>query len=126
VAAARSDKILALGIDVERFEPLTAEVVPLVCSQAERRSWFTDASRGTGVWGKAIFSAKESFFKAYFPSARAMLGFHDVEIELWPGHGAFVARLASEQLPPFFGRRQATGRFALRNGRIWTAVALVA
>jgi 4'-phosphopantetheinyl transferase EntD len=125
VAAARNDKILALGIDVERFEPLGAELLPLVCSEAERRSLRAHSPDGTDVWGKAIFSAKESFYKAYFPATRAVLGFDDVEIELRPGHGAFVARLLSEQLPPLFGRRQAIGRFALRDGRIWTALALV-
>jgi 4'-phosphopantetheinyl transferase EntD len=124
-AVARSDKILALGIDVERFEPLSADLLPLVCSEAERRRWRAHAPYGADVWGKAVFSAKESFYKAYFPAVRAILEFHDVDIELRPEQGLFVARLVSEALPAFFGRRQATGRFALRDGRIWTAVALV-
>jgi 4'-phosphopantetheinyl transferase EntD len=124
-AVARSDEILALGIDVETFVPLGAEIVPLVCTEAERRGWRAHPPYSADVWGKAVFSAKESFYKAYFPATGIVLGFHDVEVDVWPQQGVFVARLVNEALPPLFGRREAAGRFALRDGRIWTAVALV-
>jgi 4'-phosphopantetheinyl transferase EntD len=125
VAVARRADVLSVGIDVEGYAPLSTELVPLICSEAEYRRLRDRPGHSPGIWAKAIFSAKESFYKAYFPETRTLLDFDDVEVELLPEQGAFVASLAKDELPALFGRRQAHGRVAFRDGRIWTALAIL-
>jgi 4'-phosphopantetheinyl transferase EntD len=121
----RKAEVLALGIDVERYEPLRAELLPLICSPAEQRRLRDCGGHSPGVLAKAVFSAKESFYKAYFPEAQTFLDFHDVDVEIRPEQHAFFASLARDDLPALLGRRQASGRVAFHDDRIWTSLAIL-
>ncbi|HTT36895.1 MAG TPA: 4'-phosphopantetheinyl transferase superfamily protein [Burkholderiales bacterium] len=124
VAVGRKVQVLALGIDAEQCEPLSPDLMHLICSAAEERMLRDRAGDSTGIWAKALFSAKESFYKAYFPETQISLGFHDVEVELRPEQGTFRASLTRDELPALFGRRELSGRVALHDGFIGTALAI--
>lgn len=78
-AVAKAADLAALGIDAEKNEPLPSGVENLVATE-EEAGQFRQAST-TGIhWDKLIFSAKESFFKAWFPVTQKWLEFKDVEL----------------------------------------------
>jgi 4'-phosphopantetheinyl transferase EntD len=93
VAVARRDEIASVGFDVERAGPLKSPVIRMICTETES-AWAEKTAPRTGVdWHKVIFSAKESTYKCYYPLARRMLNFHDVEVSIDPEKKTFSARL---------------------------------
>ena len=116
-------RILGLGIDAEENEPLTTQETDLVCSASElRRAAQASLPDGTSV-AKLIFSAKESFFKCYYPLVGQFLEFSDVTVSII-GDNRFVAELATASAPALLGSRQCEGRFLVRQNHILTAVVL--
>ena len=74
----------SIGIDAEPATPLDSDLHDSVCRPAER-----DHLQGLpplpGIdWPKVVFSAKESFYKAWFPVAGTPLDFTDVELTVDP------------------------------------------
>jgi 4'-phosphopantetheinyl transferase EntD len=79
VARARDRDLSSLGIDIERNEPLSAEMAALVATPAERR-------RDEGhALSPLLFVVKEAVFKATFPMDGQFLDFQDVEVDLHQG-----------------------------------------
>ncbi len=123
-AAALSTQIASLGIDLETAGELTADVIAIVCSAEEREQLLRMPN--PYVAAKIVFSAKEAFFKAYFPQAHTFLDFQDVTIALHPERQEFKATLVNSGVPLLFGSQQATGRYRIADGFIYTAVAIIA
>lgn len=124
VAVARSEHAVALGFDVERAGPLPPRTLERVCTEAERAR-IASLPTDTGVdWGKLHFSAKESFYKSYYPLTRTALGFRDVEIEIDPAQRRFRATLIRVDAPAAAGRRELSGRYAHEAGYVLTGVHL--
>ncbi len=112
-AVARSDDILALGIDAEPDAPLPAGVLAAVASAAERRAL---AAHEPGIrWDRVLFSAKEAVFKAWYPLTGAALGFEDADVRIDAGAATFTASLRDGEL---------RGRWGVRDGIVATAVAV--
>ena len=112
VVVAKRGRILSLGLDVERAERLEDALVARICTprEIERAS---ERPPPEGVdWGKLVFSAKESAYKCYFPLARKLLGFQDMEIEFSADAASFEARLLREDAPGPGGARCFSGRAA--------------
>jgi len=122
-AVARQADVTSLGIDLEAEEALSDDLIALACSEHERKLLLQMPDRAPGIWAKLIFSAKEAFFKAYYPHAQTFLEFHDVGIALDPQRGEFEAQLIRDDLPTLFGSRRAIGRYAIQDGLIYTALA---
>ncbi|HXV37918.1 MAG TPA: 4'-phosphopantetheinyl transferase superfamily protein [Myxococcota bacterium] len=119
-AVARADRIAALGVDVERADPLERRLAAYVCRESEiARTQRTHPSRAPALW-KLIFSAKEATFKCYYPITRRWLDFHDVEIALDLEARSFEARIVRGDAPAPFGRRVLDGRFALADRYVFT------
>lgn len=76
------------------------------------------------IWPKVLFSAKESFYKSYYPETKSSLEFADVEIELFPGERRFVARLLKLDAQAPFGMRQFSGSFAVTNNHVFTMLTI--
>ena len=115
--------ILGLGIDAEENEPLTVEETGLVCSELELdRAAQVSLPADTSV-ARLIFSAKESFFKCYYPAVGQFLEFSDVTVHI-VDEQTFVAELGPGSAPALLGRRHCEGRFAVDERHIFTAVAL--
>lgn len=72
---------LSIGIDMERPRPISERAASRVCSPAELVAFETLPPIGV-AWPLVVFSAKESFYKAWWPWHRRRLGFRDVRVEL--------------------------------------------
>jgi 4'-phosphopantetheinyl transferase EntD len=120
-AVALQEKVSAIGIDAETNEQLPSGVVNLLTLASERR-WLTQASEEIH-WDRLLFSAKESFFKAWYPLTGLYVEFQDVEVTFQPEQRTFYAKLCVSA-PKLIGRGQSafTGRFLIRDGLILTAV----
>ncbi|HWH93638.1 MAG TPA: 4'-phosphopantetheinyl transferase superfamily protein [Baekduia sp.] len=126
-AVARSEVVLALGIDAEPNGPLPDGVLEEVVHGRERDLVEGRPPRmpdGEAVdLARLVFSAKEAVYKAWFPLKRRWLGFEDAEVSVDPAVGAFRARLLVPG--PIVGGTQLTefaGRWTLQDGIICTAV----
>lgn len=125
-ALARIEDVAAVGIDAEPDGPLPDGVLDAISLPAERR-WIArlrETAPGRH-WDRLLFCAKESVYKAWFPLTGRWLGFDDAAIEVDPATGTFTARfqvpgapVGEEVLEGF------SGRWTVRNGLIFTAVAL--
>ncbi|MBN2342488.1 MAG: 4'-phosphopantetheinyl transferase superfamily protein [Deltaproteobacteria bacterium] len=71
-----------VGIDVEDYEnrTLSPNLVKSICVPEETRWLSTFGQQDAARLAMAVFSAKESLFKALFPVARSFLGFEGAQI----------------------------------------------
>lgn len=78
----------SLGLDIEENTPLSEELLPLICSDAEQ-------GRMAGpdlFWrAKLVFSAKEAAYKAQFPLTGMVFGFDHIDLNLDLPARAFTA-----------------------------------
>ncbi|MGO8740223.1 4'-phosphopantetheinyl transferase family protein [Rhodoblastus sp.] len=80
VAVAGSEKVAALGVDLEPDAPLAPGLAELVATPAERARYDEALLRRP-----ILFVVKEAVFKALFPADRRFLDFHDIEADLETG-----------------------------------------
>jgi 4'-phosphopantetheinyl transferase EntD len=76
-AVGTSENLEGVGIDVEPAEILPADFLHLVTTPRERARIDSDPYRG-----RLFFAAKEAVYKAVYPLDQALLGHHDVEVDL--------------------------------------------
>lgn len=123
-AVGRNNDFASVGIDAEPHEPLPAGSLGLVAGTEERGHLNQLAAGHPEVhWDCALFSAKESVYKAWFPLARRWLGFEDVNIKFDPIFGTFTAQLLVR--PPSVGGVPIAamwGRWYVESGLVRTAV----
>lgn len=110
-----------LGVDLEQVIPCPSEIAPLVLDPAEARCLaalpLTPAQALT-----VVFSAKESLFKALYPTVRRRFGFDAARLlDIGPGHG--VLRLSARLLPWRNGEYLGF-RWTLWQGQVLTAIAV--
>lgn len=121
---ARDDKIRSVGIDVEDARSVGPELWRIVCTASEL-SWIsTLPADDHELAATALFSAKESVFKAQYPLTRRMLDHQAVEVRLsrdWH-------RWEGELLGPAgdLGNERATveGRLLIDDGMVATCVVI--
>jgi 4'-phosphopantetheinyl transferase EntD len=85
-----------VGIDAEPREPLEEELIPRVCTLREQR-WLAphrDAERG--LLARALFCAKEAWFKHQFPITGVYVEFSELEVSLDLGREGFTARYVGD------------------------------
>lgn len=122
--AARSAGTLAIGIDVETDAPLPANVVRSVMDTDEAQAIERLAAQDTMTpWGRLLFSAKESVYKAWYPLRHEWLGFEEAAVEL-STDGTFLARIRRADTAPL--PQVVSGRWARGNGVVITALVLPA
>lgn len=122
-ALAHASDLLSVGIDAEPHEPLPEGVDRLVVMPDEQdRLARLSAVDPHTHWGRILFSAKESVFKAWFPLTASWLGFEDASVTI-DVSGTFSARL-SVPGPMVAGieMREFAGRWTVRDGLALTAV----
>ena len=123
-AAVASRSLLAsIGIDVEQNERLPdgIEETITVPGEVEMLAALSRASPAT-YWGRLVFSAKESVYKAWYPLTGRQLGFEDARLAIDPA-GTFAAKLLVDGTrtdggPPLVELR---GRFVVAHGLVATA-----
>lgn len=110
-----------IGLDIESDDPLEPELVPFLAGLEEWKA-LRHTSIGGLDPGKLCFSAKEAFYKAYFPACRMFLDFTDVYLTVdWDQASFQVALINSEKLS-FHNRRHFQGRFAHVEKHVITSV----
>ncbi|MFD9885560.1 4'-phosphopantetheinyl transferase [Streptomyces alboflavus] len=127
-AVARTARVRSVGIDATPGEPLPDGVLEAVALPEERRRVGELLARWPAVrWDRALFSAKESIYKTWYPLLRAPLGFEEADVVFQrsqaPDSGTFTARI----LPPVRERgfpQELTGRWLARDGLVLTAITL--
>jgi 4'-phosphopantetheinyl transferase EntD len=124
-AVAKSSQLLAIGIDAEEHAPLPAGVLERIALPEERER--LGAASADTHWDRLLFSAKEATYKAYYPLAKAWLGFEQAAITFDADTGTFQVRLLVE--PIRAGSRTLRGfegRFAIQRNWVLTAIAVAA
>ncbi|MGA5817195.1 4'-phosphopantetheinyl transferase family protein [Kitasatospora sp. NPDC094028] len=127
-AVARTADVLALGIDVEPDEPLPEDLLESIASPGEyaRLRELRRTAPQPVNWGRLLFSAKESVYKAWFPQGRRILDFSDADLTLTP-EGTFHARLLLTPPERELGlRADYSGRWLARGGLLLTSVVTLA
>jgi 4'-phosphopantetheinyl transferase EntD len=113
-----------LGIDAERLRPLEDALVRRICSPDEVKALEEIPGFDRSSGALAIFSAKESTYKCYYPVVGKVLEYADLEVRLHPDSGEFEAALARDALPSAGGARSFTGRFTVDAHYVYTTVML--
>lgn len=125
-AVAPAASVITLGIDAEPHVPLPDGILEMIASPAELIQLRALRRIAPGIcWGRLLFSAKESVYKAWFPLSRRWLGFGDAVVTADPAAQTFTARLLVEG-PEVSGKRLTCyrGRWLVRQGLVLTAIAV--
>ena len=106
-----------LGIDLEEAADLPDEVFDRVCAVPE--AVVAPAGLGAGLWGRVVFSAKESVYKCLAPAVGRFIDFAEVRVASVTGNRIVVAPATdAPDLAPVTGIEV---RFGLREGLVLTA-----
>ncbi|MEV7276801.1 4'-phosphopantetheinyl transferase superfamily protein [Streptomyces sp. NPDC093111] len=123
-AVARATDVAALGLDAEPHAALDQTgVLHLVTGEQERAHLAELAAVRPDVhWDRALFSAKESVFKAWSPLTGRWLDFKEATVAFRPRTSTFTARLLVEG-PVVDGVRLTgfEGGFLVKDGLVLTA-----
>lgn len=90
-AVAFANEVSGLGADVESATPLEPGLWERVCRPEERAFLHGLPAERSGLLAKGVFSAKESIYKALYPTVRVFLDFQGMAIALEAGDAAPTA-----------------------------------
>ena len=113
----------AVGIDAEVDAPVAEHLWPAVCTAPELRFLDSMPPSERGRWCRAIFSAKESAYKAQFPISRTFLPPHAMTLDIDVESETFEARFNVRAAEFRVGHRL-FGAFTFTRGLIATAVTI--
>ena len=122
------DQFWAVGIDAEPHLPLPSGVLEAIARPEE----LARIDRLCTVqpqlhWDRALFSAKESVYKAWYPQTHRPLGFEDVSVKIDPYGGTFTGRLLVPGLRlGAITVESIQGRWLVERGFVVTAIAYAA
>ncbi|MEV4944185.1 4'-phosphopantetheinyl transferase superfamily protein [Streptomyces sp. NPDC053755] len=123
-AVARATDVAALGVDAEPHQALDRTGVLHMVTDAAERAHLAElaALRPDVHWDRALFSAKESVYKAWSPLTGRWLDFLEARVAFQPRTETFTARLLVDG-PLVDGVRLGgfEGRFLVRDGLLLTA-----
>ena len=131
-AVAFASEVSGLGADVEASTPLELPLWERVCRAEEQTFLNAQPEPLRGLLAKAVFSAKESIYKALYPAVRVFLDFHGMSIALTPAgsepdHGVSWTWQATLQVawgPHAPGKRFGPGKLRVEHDHIVSAVVL--
>lgn len=87
----------ALGVDIEADAPLDPALIPEICLSEELET-LPEAARPAQA--RRVFSAKEAAYKAHYPRARRIFGFHALSVDLPGGRARFTDHPEVAAIPP--------------------------
>ncbi|GGF62877.1 4'-phosphopantetheinyl transferase EntD (siderophore biosynthesis) [Mameliella alba] len=94
---ARDADYRSLGIDVEGDDPLAEDLIPEICLP-EELGLLPAGARAARA--KRLFSAKEAAYKAHYPLAGQVFGFHGLQVDLGQGCARFTDHPEVASIPP--------------------------
>lgn len=121
-AAAKTENVAAMGVDLEIADAVTESLWPDVLASEEIARIHCLPPMLRRRCATVIFSAKEAFYKFQFPHTQAWLEFHDVMVTVDPAQQTFTVTTA---LPLTIGGRSLTtfaGSFRAGEQFVMTAV----
>ena len=126
---ARSRDIEGIGFDAETAGPLPEEARRIIYGPQEEAHFSALPTIAGPDWPKLAFSAKEAFYKCFYPVTHASLNFRDVLLRFaisgsWDGEFE-IAPAASGAAAAFLGRA-VQGRWQMRHGLVFTSFVLTA
>jgi 4'-phosphopantetheinyl transferase EntD len=116
--------VASLGIDTEQNDPLPPGVKEFITVPGEPDMLIALAHAFPMIhWGRLLFSAKESIYKAWYPLTGRLLSFEEAKLTIDPT-GIFTARLL---INGFDGNSEPSltelrGRFLVARGLVATVV----
>jgi 4'-phosphopantetheinyl transferase EntD len=111
-----------IGIDAEPAVPLPPDVLDLVADRHERAHLAQLATGDSTVpWDGVLFSAKESVYKAQYPSTGRWLDFSDVRVIIDPAGSFRVSIRPGDAGSAAVERAAMSGRWAVDGGLLATA-----
>ena len=115
---ARSDCFRTVGIDVERVDAIPAELAKEIIRPDEASECRSAARPDDADWPTLYFCLKEASYKAFYPTYRRIVGFHDMRVRVDLEARKFVA-----ELPGLSGRGSPIfqGRYLVQHGRVHAA-----
>lgn len=126
-AVAHASEAASIGIDAEPHHRLPDGVLRAIALPAEQaRIGQLESQRPEVHWGRLLFSAKESVYKAWFPVTGLPLRFGQVRVDCLPDSRVFTARV-SDEVSGCVGPalRELSGRWLIERGIVVTAVTVV-
>jgi 4'-phosphopantetheinyl transferase EntD len=118
---AKDSDVTTIGLDLENARDLEPEIIPMVCNGQELARAAFVLNLPFGQAAMALFSIKESVYKAYWPVAGEFLDFMDVEINVTrPGN--FTASVTNRARLGMHGQRTISGHFGNAGG-VWFGLA---
>jgi 4'-phosphopantetheinyl transferase EntD len=123
-AVARADAFVGVGLDVEMAEDLAHKLWDSICTPRDL-AWLDARPVGERArLAKAIFSAKESAYKAQYLVTRTYLGFMAMSVELDVDAGTFVATFEQPSGDTFVPGDVLRGRVRWTRDVVATAVVI--
>ena len=125
-AIAYRSVLASIGIDAEPNEPLPGGVEDRVLTPSEQDMLIALRRKLPRLhWGRLLFSAKESIYKAWYPLTGRWLGFDDARVTIDP-KGTFSAKLLVDGARTDGGPdlTEISGRFVSHRDLVLTAVAV--
>jgi 4'-phosphopantetheinyl transferase EntD len=119
VAVAPRGRHGGIGVDIERDAAVKPGLERMICVPSERIWIDAEGPAESGRRCRAVFSAKEAVYKAWFPTLREVWAFRDVEVAIDFARGEFRALL-----PPSAPEREVWGRIRRCDGWIVSGVEL--
>jgi 4'-phosphopantetheinyl transferase EntD len=113
---------IGIGVDIEVIGRPRLDLAPLFCRPEELAQVEAEGTPDAAI---LRFSAKEAFYKAYFPATRHFLDFQDLRVDLDLAAGRFEAQLMHRASPTLGGQRTFVGSF-LRLGRLIATILWIA
>lgn len=123
-AVAWRERVQALGVDAEPWQPLDAELWPLIGTPTELRWLMRQPPRLRGYLMRALFSAKEATYKCQYPLTGAPLDFPDLEVALDLPGGRFTVTFRRSPGASFPTGASLYGALLLHAGHIVTGLVL--
>lgn len=96
---AKTERIKAIGVDVEPALALTEDVIRETCSMTEQKWIASQYDVDAGLSARRIFSAKECAYKCQYPLTKEMFGFETFEITLSDKTAGFTAEFTRDVGP---------------------------
>jgi 4'-phosphopantetheinyl transferase EntD len=123
VVARAGEGFVSLGLDLEPAVPLEDELIDTVCGDDELRWLSSQPGRERGLLAKAIFCAKEAFYKAQYPLSLELIDFHAISVALEIDDNSFLARFHAGAWP-FQAGQEFRGRLAMPSSFIAAGMVL--
>lgn len=119
----RAGEVAALGVDAERWERLAPSLWSRVMTQNELAWVESHRADERQIFATVIFSAKESFYKAQYPTSGRFLGFGEVEVTVEPAASTFEVRVLTAGASAR-GLARCRGRFLRQEEFVLTGVSV--